>query len=219
MLGKLLRIARQERSFLALFFVFSKVIDQLRGRLLAAMLGWPSSYLASGSKVIGTKAIAVGKHSYINRYAWIEAVHQFGNQTFQPVIKIGQGLAVAERLHISSVNRIEIGDYCLFGSGVYISDHNHGAYKGDLQSAASEPPVQRKLASFGPVVIGSNVWLGDNVILIGPVNIGNGVVIGANSVVTKDVPDNCMVAGSPLRILKIYDETTGKWMRAERNSL
>lgn len=219
MLGKLLRIAKQERSFLALFFVLGKVLDQLRGRLRATMLGWPSSYIGSGSKIIGTKAITVGKHAYINKYAWIEAVHQFGNQTFQPIIKIGQGLAVAERLHISSVNRIEIGDYCLLGSGVYISDHNHGAYKGAVQNRPSDPPVQRQLVSFGPVIIGSNVWLGDNVIIVGPVKIGNGVVIGANSVVTKDVPDNFMVAGSPLRILKIYNETSGEWERAERNGL
>lgn len=51
-------------------------------------------------------------------------------------------------------------------------------------------------------VIGDNVTLGVNVTIIGPVTIGNNVIIGAGSVVVKDVPDNCVVAGNPARIIK-----------------
>jgi acetyltransferase-like isoleucine patch superfamily enzyme len=213
MLAKLLQVAKQERPFLAIFSVVTKLLTQLRGRLLASILGWPQSYLGSGSKIIGTKAIIMGKHAYINKNAWIEAVHQFGSQSFQPSIKIGQGFSAANNLHISSVYSINIGDNCLFGSGVYISDHNHGAYKGDEHSDPSEPPIQRKLASFGAVTIGSNVWFGDNVIVVGPIEIGNGVVIGANTVVTKNIPDNVMVAGAPPKVIKKYNETTKKWER------
>lgn len=51
-------------------------------------------------------------------------------------------------------------------------------------------------------VIGDNVALGANVNIIGDVRIGNNVVIGAGSVVVKDVPDNCVVAGNPAKIIK-----------------
>ena len=51
-------------------------------------------------------------------------------------------------------------------------------------------------------VIGNNVSLGANVNIIGDIKIGNNVVIGAGSVVVKDVPDNCVVAGNPARIIK-----------------
>ena len=51
-------------------------------------------------------------------------------------------------------------------------------------------------------VIGDNVYLGVNVTIIGPVHIGNNVIVGAGSVVVKDVPDNCVVAGNPARIIK-----------------
>lgn len=54
----------------------------------------------------------------------------------------------------------------------------------------------------GRPVIGDNVWLGANVTIIGKVRIGNNVVVGAGSVVVKDVPDNCVVAGNPARILR-----------------
>jgi len=130
---------------------------------------------------------------------------------------IGRGLAASDRLHITSINRIEIGDNCLFGSGVFISDHNHGSYKGEDQSPPNEPPVIRKLVSHGPVIIGSNVWLGDNVVVIGPVRIGNGVVVGANSVITRDIPDNVIAAGIPAGIIKRFDGTIGKWEKLDRN--
>ena len=51
-------------------------------------------------------------------------------------------------------------------------------------------------------IIGDNVTLGANVVIIGGITIGNNVVVGAGSVVVKDVPDNCIVAGNPAKILK-----------------
>ena len=53
--------------------------------------------------------------------------------------------------------------------------------------------------------IGSNVDIGCHVVIIGPISIGNNVVIGAGSVVIKSVPDNCVVAGNPARILRQRD--------------
>lgn len=50
--------------------------------------------------------------------------------------------------------------------------------------------------------IGNNVTLGASVTIIGPVHIGDNVVIGAGSVVVKDIPDNCVVAGNPARIIR-----------------
>lgn len=62
-------------------------------------------------------------------------------------------------------------------------------------------------------VIGDNVQIASGCKILGPVRIGNNVVIGANSVVTKDVPDNCVVAGVPARIIREnvkVDEYFGK---------
>ena len=47
--------------------------------------------------------------------------------------------------------------------------------------------------------------LGANVTIIGPVHIGNNVTVAVGAVVVKDVPDNCMVAGVPAKIIKQYD--------------
>lgn len=50
--------------------------------------------------------------------------------------------------------------------------------------------------------LGDNVSIGANATIIGNINIGNNVIIGAGSVVVKDVPDNCVVAGNPAKIIK-----------------
>ena len=55
-------------------------------------------------------------------------------------------------------------------------------------------------------IIGDNVNLGVNVTIIGPVHIGNNVVVGAGSVIVKDVPDNCVVAGNPAKIIKYISQ-------------
>lgn len=52
------------------------------------------------------------------------------------------------------------------------------------------------------VIIGDNCYLGLGVKIFGQVTIGNNVTIGANSVVTKDIPDNCVVSGIPAKIIK-----------------
>lgn len=52
-------------------------------------------------------------------------------------------------------------------------------------------------------IIGNNVTIGCNACIIGGVHIGNNVVIGAGAVVVKDVPDNCVIAGNPAKIIKV----------------
>ena len=66
------------------------------------------------------------------------------------------------------------------------------------------------------VKIGDNVWIGGNTVVCPEVNIGNNVVIGAGSVVTKDIPDWCIAAGNPCRVIrKITDEDKKKLFRDE----
>ena len=54
----------------------------------------------------------------------------------------------------------------------------------------------------GIPIIGNNVFLCANVTIIGPVHIGNNVTIGAGSVVVKDLPDNCVAAGNPAKVIR-----------------
>lgn len=215
MSSRLLSSARHERPAYFLMAVLAKFVSQVLGRGHARLLGWRGGYLGRSSKVLGSAHIAVGISAYVNRYAWIEAVHSFRAQSFSPVLTLGDRFSCAERVHISCVSSVTVGNDCLFGSGVYISDHNHGAYHGPYQSMPLQAPVDRELRYSGAVRIGSNVWLGDNVVIVGPVSIGDGAIIGANSVVKQNVPANVIAAGAPLKLLKQFNFENGTWDRYE----
>lgn len=57
-----------------------------------------------------------------------------------------------------------------------------------------------------PIIIKNNVYIGNNVTILPGVTIGNNVVIGTGSIVTKNVPDNCVVAGVPAKFIKSIDQ-------------
>lgn len=211
MISSLLASMRGERWAYVLWAMGRLLWEQLLGRCHAALLGWRHSFLGRGSRVIGSRHVQVHGRAYINRDAWIEAVHSFRGVRFSPVIQIGHGFSASDRLHISCVNRVDIGPDCLFGSGVYISDHNHGIYHGPQQSSPDQAPVDRALETLGKVTIGARVWLGDNVVIVGPVCIGDGAVIGANSVVRRDIPANCIAFGAPAEVRRRFNTASASW--------
>lgn len=87
---------------------------------------------------------------------------------------------------------IHIGKYCLVASGVTILSHDHCKRTG--------PRVVDCLLM--DTVIGNRCFLAVNSTILGGVKIGDEVIVGAGSVVTKDVPSNCIVAGNPARIIR-----------------
>lgn len=85
----------------------------------------------------------------------------------------------------------------MFGPNVSIFAATHEA---EVQS-------RRDNIEYGkPVVIGDDCWVGGNVVILPGVTIGRGVTVGAMSVVTKDVPDFCVVMGQPARVVKKVKE-------------
>ena len=88
---------------------------------------------------------------------------------------------------------VSIGDNAFIGPNVSIYTACHSTNVAERNS-------RREWAE--PVTIGHNVWIGGSVTILPGVIIGNGVTIGAGSVVTRDVPDNVVVAGNPARIIK-----------------
>lgn len=118
----------------------------------------------------------------------------------EPELTIGDNVSMVSNCQISCVNKVFIGEGCLFGDNVFITDNFHGVCSsiGELNVS----PIERKLSSKGPVVIGKNCWLGRNVCIMSGVTIGDGCVIGANAVVTHDIPAYTIAGGIPAKVIR-----------------
>lgn len=102
---------------------------------------------------------------------------------------VGENVCFVEDVYLDYSGNIEVGDNTYFSRGSKIYTHDHGYNPRSL-------PIQEKL------VIENNVWIGTEAkILSGVKRIGHGSVIGAGSIVTKEVPNNTIVAGVPARAI------------------
>ena len=100
---------------------------------------------------------------------------------------------------IVATKRIVIGNNVMIGGGVTIVDSDFHSL--DYNDWGTWRDLQRKRSE--EVVIGDNVFIGMEALILKGVHIGNGCVIGARTVVTKDIPSYSVVAGNPCRVIKI----------------
>ena len=137
-------------------------------------------------------------------------VFKYGQASNGQII-FGKNVQLNDFVHISSIRSVRIGDNVLIASHVYISDNSHGSYKGDERDSLPDTPPSSREYNVAPVTIGNNVWIGEGVIIMPGVEIGNGAIIGAHSVVNRNIPENCIAVGSPVRIVKRFNNQTKHW--------
>lgn len=104
-------------------------------------------------------------------------------------LTLGNGFCNSN-VKIRCTNSITIGDNVAISHDVTIMDSDAHIIKNQENDITK------------PVIIGDNVWIGTRAIILKGVKIGNGAIVAAGSIVTKDVPENSMVAGSPAKIIK-----------------
>ena len=92
--------------------------------------------------------------------------------------------------YIQAINGIIFGSNILIGPNVCIVSANH------------DPANYDKYIEDPPIEISDNVWIGANSTILPSVKIGKNVIIGAGSVVTGDIPDDCIATGNPCLVIK-----------------
>ncbi|MEI7435253.1 MAG: acyltransferase [bacterium] len=108
-------------------------------------------------------------------------------------IEIGDRVFVNYGASLSAHQLVKLGDGCQLGSYACLMDNDYHSVE-DREAPGSSAPI----------VLGRNVWLGVRVIVLKGVTIGDNAVIGAGSVVTHDVPANCLAAGVPARVIRSF---------------
>ncbi len=144
----------------------------------------------------GEKFIEIGDRVYVGPGSWIETMFCDGPPENEVVISIGAGTSMSGNCTITAVRRVEIGRDVLIARNVHISDHFH-AFED------RETPVKNQgVARIAAITIHDGAWIGHGAVICPGVTIGRNAVIGANAVVREDVPDYCVAAGVPARIIR-----------------
>lgn len=117
-------------------------------------------------------------------------------------ITLGEDVWVGYFCLIDGSGGLSIGNKVSISSGVHIYTHDSSQYR---RLNLIKDPAEGSHIKRAPVRIGNNVQIGANSVIAPGVTIGNNVIIGALSFVNKDIPSNCVAAGTPCKVIKDYD--------------
>lgn len=176
---KILKVLRSPRLAAALFNAQLSIRGKARLPLSVRLFG-RIYFRAGGDVEFGNGVCLVGN------VVPIEIVSHKGSH-----ISIGDHTFINYGASITAYQQVKIGRHCLLGHHLRIVDRNeHGIEQRDVA-----PPA-------APVVIEDHVWIGAHTIILPGVCIGRNSAIGAGSVVTRDIPANCLAVGNPARVLR-----------------
>jgi acetyltransferase-like isoleucine patch superfamily enzyme len=113
-------------------------------------------------------------------------------------VEIGEKTVMGQECTISAYQRVRIGEQCVIADRAMFIDFDHGVVE-------VERPIRQQGIYKRDVVVGSNVWIGYGACILRGVSVGDNSIVGTNSVVTKDVPANAIVAGIPARIIRMRE--------------
>lgn len=190
------------RLFIRIINKLNRVFLTLYYSIIFKKLG-KNFYIRRPIKLQGTGRISIGSNVNIGWGAWLAAFPHTGFFKECELI-IEDGVSIGNFAHIYATKKIHIEKNVLIADKVYISDNLHG-YE-DIDTPIIKQPIVQK----GEVKIGEGSWIGEGVCIIGA-KIGKNVVVGANAVITKDIPDYCVVVGLPARIIKRYNLEKQIW--------
>jgi acetyltransferase-like isoleucine patch superfamily enzyme len=140
--------------------------------------------------------IAKGATIRFGRFSWIGDGTKI--RSHEGVVEIGAKTVFGQECTISSYRRVAVGEQCVIADRAMFIDFDHGVV--DV-----ERPIRQQGIYTREVVVGANVWIGYNACFLRGVRVGDNSIVGTNSVVTKPVPANAVVAGVPARVIRMRE--------------
>jgi acetyltransferase-like isoleucine patch superfamily enzyme len=132
----------------------------------------------------------------LGRWCWIG--HGTKVRAHEGVVEIGAKTVMGQECTISAFQHVSIGRECIIADRVMLIDFDHGVVE-------VERPIREQGIYKRDVRLGHNVWVGYGACFLRGATVGDNAVVGTLSVVTKDVPDNAVAAGTPARVLRMRD--------------
>ena len=168
-------------------------------RLAWLKLRWGKRLVTDGLASWGpgvTFEIKPGARLVLGRWSWIG--HDTKIRVHEGEVRIGAKTVLGQECTISAFKHVSIGRECILADRVMLIDFDHGVV--DV-----ERPIRLQGIYKRDVVVGDNCWIGYGVCVLRGVTIGDNCVLGTSAVITKDVPDNAVVAGVPGRVIRMRD--------------
>lgn len=187
------------RAVARVYSTFTSLLWRSRLHSLGA-----GAYLHHTSNFVRPSRIAIGPKVMLFRGARIEAV----GAGPAPQVTLGPKVSIQRDVHIGACQSVEILEGTVFGSGVYVTDHDHD-YRDPKRGYFGTGEL---LAA--PVRIGPRAWIGERAIILKGVTIGEGAIVGAGALVNRDVPPFCIAVGVPARVIRRFDFERGQWVAA-----
>jgi acetyltransferase-like isoleucine patch superfamily enzyme len=169
----------------------------------------PAAAIRRPVKLSGKRFISIGAGVNIMDGVRIEVLP--GGSKRKPRIVIGAGTKIEEFVRILCRGRVLIGSNVTINGRCAILDTTEY-----VEGFTARPvPFEEAPADYSFVEIGDDTLIGFGAMIAPNVRIGRHCIIGANSVVTQDVPDYTIAAGSPARLLRRYDADLRCWLPVE----
>lgn len=138
-------------------------------------------------RICGGGKIDIGNNVALRDYAILSPGHGY--------IKIGNNCAVGAFNYFDGNAGLTIGNDVHIGQHVCI-------YTADHIFSDNSIPIHKQGLDFKPVVIEDDVWIGAHAVVLAGVTVSRGSVIAAGAIVTRDIPENSIVAGVPAKVIK-----------------
>jgi acetyltransferase-like isoleucine patch superfamily enzyme len=170
--------------------------------LLLARLGWLKLRFRGRLKTDGfafvcprvTFEIGKGATVHLGRWSWIG--HGSKIRAHEGEVHIGAKSVLGQECTISSFQHVSIGRECIVADRVMLIDFDHGVVE-------VERPIREQGIYKRDVRVGHNVWIGYGACILRGATVGDNAIVGTSTIVTRDVPDNAVVAGAPAKVIRM----------------
>ncbi len=168
-------------------------------RLAWLKLRWRGRLVTDGLAFVGPGvSFEIGRDARVvlGRWSWIG--HGCKIRAHEGEVRIGAKTVLGQECTVSAFQHVEIGRECILADRVMLIDFDHGVV--DV-----ERPVRLQGIYKRDVRVGHNVWIGYGACVLRGVEVGDNAILGTSAVVTREVPENAVVAGVPARVIRMRE--------------